>query len=189
MLKNWFRQSTSDPLSVSMAGVKLANRVLIVGCSDPLLIAALAVKAGLTGRACAVDEAAVRANEAERIALKEGALVETFTAPYHALPFEPGSFDVVVVRDVLTTGEGGAQAMLSEVQRVLRSGGRCLIVATSRAGRGISAVFGTRKTTEASAEAEALTAALKSVGLVAVRTLAERDALIFVEGANRTAST
>jgi ubiquinone/menaquinone biosynthesis C-methylase UbiE len=187
MFTKWFRQSTLDPLTVSMAGVKLADRVLVVGCGDPRLIAALAAKAGLTGRACAVDESADRVEEAGRVALAEGSLIETFTAPFHALPFEPGSFDVVVVRDVITTHASGSQALLSEVQRVLRSGGRCLIVENTPAARGISAVFGARKTTEESAEAAALNAALKSVGFVAVRTLAERDGLIFVEGGNRTA--
>ena len=43
----WFKTSTLDPLSVSMAGAKLGDRVLVVGCSDPRLIAALAAKAGL----------------------------------------------------------------------------------------------------------------------------------------------
>ena len=33
----WFRTTALDPLSVSMAGVKLGDRVLIVGCSDPPL--------------------------------------------------------------------------------------------------------------------------------------------------------
>ena len=46
MFNKWFRPAALDPLSVSMAGVKLGDRVLVIGCSDPLLIAALAAKAG-----------------------------------------------------------------------------------------------------------------------------------------------
>ncbi len=97
----FLKRSTLDPLSVTMVGVKLADRVLVIGCRDPRLIAALAIKAGLTGRACAVDafEAVVR--EAERIALKEGALVEFSTACLATLPFDAGAFDVVVLRDVM----------------------------------------------------------------------------------------
>ena len=65
-----FKTST-DPLSVSMAGVKLGDRVLVVGCSDPRLIATLAVKTGLTGRACAVDESATWRPMRGRVALQK----------------------------------------------------------------------------------------------------------------------
>jgi ubiquinone/menaquinone biosynthesis C-methylase UbiE len=190
MFRNWFRESTLEPLSVSMAGVKLADRVLVVGCSDPRLIAALAAKSGLTGRACAIDEDARRVEDAGRIALKEGALVETFTAPLHTMPFEAGSFDVVVLRDVMHALEARAPAVLAEVLRLLRPGGRCMVIEGSqrRAAGGLSAVFGSREPSEESAESQALNATLKSVGFVAVRTLAEREGLLFVEGANRTAT-
>ena len=50
------RRSTEEMLAVSMAGIKLGDRLLVVGCADPILIARLAVKTGLTGRALAVDE-------------------------------------------------------------------------------------------------------------------------------------
>ena len=96
----WFRPTALDPLSVSMAGVKLGDRVLVVGCGDPRLIAALAAKAGLSGRTCAVDESPDLATEAGRVALKEGALIETSVATPHALGFDRESFDLVVLRDV-----------------------------------------------------------------------------------------
>jgi ubiquinone/menaquinone biosynthesis C-methylase UbiE len=194
MFGNWFRQSTIDPLSVSMAGVKLGDRLLVVGCSDPRLIAALAAKAGLTGRACALDEDSARAEKAEQVALQEGALIETFAAPYHSMPFDPASFDVVVLRDVVrgrATIPGPVPAagagLLSEVRRVLRAGGRCLVIETSqhRGPSGLAALFGSPAPSEASAESHALNAALTSAGFVAVRTLAEREGLLFVEGANR----
>jgi len=171
MFSNWFRQSTLDPLSVSMAGVKLADRVVIVGCGDPRLIATLAAKAGLTGRACAVDDDAGRVREAERVALKEGALIEAFTVPLHSMPFEAGSFDVAVLRDIMAAADTRAPSVLHEVLRVLRPGGRTLVVESRR-----------RKT---AIDGDTLVAALKSVGFGAVRTLAERDGLLFVEGANR----
>jgi ubiquinone/menaquinone biosynthesis C-methylase UbiE len=189
MFKNWFRPSTLDPLSVSMAGVKLADRVLIIGCSDPRLIAALGAKAGLTGRACALDDDSGRVDQAARVALKEGVLIETFTAPLDATPFDPGSFDLVVLRDVVHALETRAPAVLTHVLRVLRPGGRCLVIERSqRSSGGLSAVFGSREPTEESAESRAVNAALKSAGFVAVRTLAERDGLMFVEGANRAAT-
>ena len=39
----WFRKSQLDPLAVTMAGVKLGDRLLVIGGSDPGLTAALAV--------------------------------------------------------------------------------------------------------------------------------------------------
>jgi ubiquinone/menaquinone biosynthesis C-methylase UbiE len=189
MLKNWFRPSTLDPLSVSMAGAKLGNRLLVIGCRDPRLIAALAAKVGLTGRACAVDESHERAMEAGRVALRAGVLLETTSAPLHALPFEAESFDLVVLRDVVHADRGAA--VLQEAYRLIRSGGRCMVITTSASGRsrGLAALFGerARDPSEPSAEASAMVNAAKAAGFAAVRTLAERDGLIFVEGARRAA--
>ena len=35
MFSKWFRPAALDPLAVSMAGAKLGDRVLVVGCGDP----------------------------------------------------------------------------------------------------------------------------------------------------------
>jgi ubiquinone/menaquinone biosynthesis C-methylase UbiE len=188
----FLKPSTLDPLGVSMTSVKLGNRLLVVGCSDPNLIAPLAAKAGLTGRACAVDDSPERATEAGRVALREGVLLETTAAPLNALPFEPDSFDLVVIRDVFTGDrDERASAVLKEAQRVVRSGGRCMVIntGTTRPVRGLAGIFGGRgrDQSEESAEAAALASALKSAGFLAVRTLAERDGLIFVEGSKRNA--
>jgi ubiquinone/menaquinone biosynthesis C-methylase UbiE len=183
----WFRPSSLDPLSVSMVGAKLGDRLLVIGCGDPKLIAALALKAGLTGRACAVDASAARAEAAGTVTLNEGALVEVSQADLDALPFDAGAFDLVVLRDVLdASAEGQQLAVVQEVHRVLRSGGRCMVINTSGArSSGLSALFRARNTIQESADANALTELLKTRGFVAVRTLAERDGLVFIEGVNR----
>src|SRR5262245_46671985 len=97
----WLRKSTGESLSVSMAGVKLGDRLLVIGCSDPMLIAQLASKTGLTGRAAAVDARETAVAAAADVAAREGALLETFTAPWNALPLDGDTFDVVIIRDVL----------------------------------------------------------------------------------------
>jgi ubiquinone/menaquinone biosynthesis C-methylase UbiE len=183
----WFRPSSLDPLSVSMVGAKLGDRLLVVGCGDPKLIAALAVKAGLTGRACAVDESAERAEAAGRVTLSEGALVEVSQASFQALPFDAGAFDLVVLRDVLAPHAEGTQlTLVQETHRVVRSGGRCMVINTSgNRPSGLSAVFRARDTVQESADANALTELLKTRGFVAVRTLAEREGLVFIEGVNK----
>ena len=67
----WLKKHTSEPLTVAMSGIKLGDRVLIVGCSDAALIAALAIKAGLTGRACTVDSVASRVAETAQAVERE----------------------------------------------------------------------------------------------------------------------
>ena len=56
MLKRFFRKlGDKHDLAVSMVGIKLGNALLQLGCGDGGLLAALAAKVGLTGRAAAVD--------------------------------------------------------------------------------------------------------------------------------------
>jgi SAM-dependent methyltransferase len=182
----WFKPSTLDPLSVSMAGVKLGDRVLVIGCSDPKLIAALAAKSGLTGRMCAVDESVDRSREAERVALSDGALIEAATAPYDVLPYESEAFDLVVLRNVWQSRDApGRLGVLQQAQRVLRPGGRCMVIDRVGAG-GIAGILrGDHKS--GSAEAEEASAALKRQGFVAVRALAEREGTIFLEAIKKNA--
>ncbi len=146
MFNKWFRPPALDPLSISMTGVKLGDRVLVIGCSDPHLIAELAAKAGLSGRTCAVDESPDVATEAGRVALREGVLVETSSAAPSAQPFDRDSFDLVVLRNVLGAGESPSRAMAAqEAARVLRPGGRAWLIDTL-ARSGIAGLFGGQTT-------------------------------------------
>jgi ubiquinone/menaquinone biosynthesis C-methylase UbiE len=183
MFSKWFRPTALDPLAVSMAGAKLGDRVLVVGCGDPRLIAALAAKAGLSGRTCAVDESPDLANQAGRVALKEGALIETSAAAPHALPFEHESFDLVVLRDVGTHDRQSRAPAVQEAWRLLRAGGRCMVIDTLARG-GVSAILGRQSPVTAASATETIEV-LKGHGFVAVRTLAERDGLRFVEAIKR----
>ena len=103
-----------------MSGAKLGDRLLVVGCSDPALIAALAIKAGLTGRACAVDTDPARSRAPPRAVEREGALVETAATPLPTLPFDADAFDVVVLRDVL-----GGRPLDSRASLVRKRGVSC----------------------------------------------------------------
>jgi ubiquinone/menaquinone biosynthesis C-methylase UbiE len=182
----WFKTSSLEPLSVSMAGAKLGDRVLIVGCSDPSLIAALAGKAGLTGRTCAVDESADAANKAGAFALREGVLAETSGATLTALEFETGTFDLVVVRDVLGRGQQSPDAIVAEAARVLRPGGRCLVIDTI-ARSSLAGILGGQPAT--ADHAVDPVAVLTSQGFAAARVLAERDGLRFAEAVKKNAGT
>ena len=135
-------------------------------------------RTGLTGRTLAIDESRDRCTRADFVAQKEGTLIETQTTPLTAVGADPASFDLVIVRDVLReTDVNRMAAMLAEADRVLRPGGRCLVIeGTPR--RGLSALFGVGSKAPS---ADPITRALGAVGFAAVRTLAERDGQLFVE--------
>jgi ubiquinone/menaquinone biosynthesis C-methylase UbiE len=163
-----FRRSTSEPLGVTMTGVKLGDRFLSIGLRDPKLIAALAVKAGLTGRACATDADPARASGGAATLEAEGALVEVVHAPWDALPYDAASVDVALVRDVFSTLVPDQRVRCAtDALRVLRGGGRLIVVESTKRAR---------------IDPASLTSALTTAGFAAVRVLAEAEATIFVEG-------
>ena len=82
----WLRKPAGDPLAVTMSGIKLGDRLIAIGSSDTNLVAALAIKAGLTGRVCLVDEPEQDLARAAADIEREGALVESFSAPLTSLP-------------------------------------------------------------------------------------------------------
>jgi ubiquinone/menaquinone biosynthesis C-methylase UbiE len=163
-----FRKSAGEPLAVTMTGVKLGDRLLSIGVRDPKTIAALAARSGLTGRACAVDADEQQAAQGGAAIEREGALVEVSHAPGLTLPFDGGSFDVAVARDLLSTLRPDEQARVAaDALRVLRGGGRLVVIESTKRSR---------------IEPSAVTATLTAAGFAAVRVLAEADHTLFVEG-------
>ena len=148
-------------LIASMVGTRLGDRVVVVGGGDGRLLAAVGAGTGLTGRTCAVEPDADTAATVNTAATANGVLVEVEAAPLDRLPYEPGSFDVAIATGADT---GGVAASLEEILRVLRPGGRCVIVAQVQ-GR-------------ASQEPVEL---LKRAGFRAARLIAERSSLAFYE--------
>lgn len=172
-----------EPLVVAMTAVRMGDRLLVIGCGETKVIAQIAARPGLTGRACAVDRSADRTARAAMSAEREGALLETDTAPFTALPFDASAFDVVVINHLLPELTSDDRiASLREAARVLRGGGRCVIVQAGRRG-GLSGLL-TGSPPMSATDAEAL---MQAAGFVAVRTVAERDGLLFVEGGKRNA--
>jgi SAM-dependent methyltransferase len=177
----FFKRPGGEPLSLAMSGVKLGDRVLVLGEDAPLL-ASLAVKAGLTGRTCVVVEGEDRAKAAAEAAERDGALVEAFAAPITMLPLDGDAFDVVILRDVLPALSPERRvACLRETLRVLRPGGRCLVIDPAARG-GLGGLLSRRGQDQFYADRGGAPAALQAEGFRAVRTVAERDGLLFVEG-------
>ena len=177
----WLKKSESEPLAVSMSGVKLGDRLLMIGSSDPVLMAALASKAGLTGRACLVDAPVSKLEAAAAAVEQQGALIESFAAPLTALPFDPESFDVVVLRSALSAiAPAERAAAAGEAMRVVRPGGRCIAVEDTPRGGLWAAVTG--RGSGIAGAGQAAVDQLTAAGFRGVRLLAEREGIAFVEG-------
>jgi SAM-dependent methyltransferase len=179
----WLRKSSTEPLVVSMAGVKLGERALILGTTDPVLITGVGTRSGLTGRTCVFGEGDAAVRAAVGKAEAEGALVEGFSGPWSALPFEGASFDVVLVRDVLPAlSPDGRAGVLAEVMRVLRPAGRVVVIDTTGGGL-LGGLLGSEPGRRFYTEEGGAIRALEERGFKAVRPLAERESKVFTEGA------
>lgn len=181
-----FRRLDIDPLAVSMSGVKLGERLLQIGIDDAALAGQLAAKTGLSGTAAHVvsnDDEAVRVN---RSAKQAGVLVEVRVGLIDRLPFDDGAFDLVVVhsaRGQLAAWAGVRRAaVLSDAHRVLRLGGRLLVIEPGTA-TGLKSMLRAAPAAQAAYEGAGGTpAALGQAGFGAVRELGDREGLKFTEG-------
>jgi ubiquinone/menaquinone biosynthesis C-methylase UbiE len=175
-------------LPLAMSGVKAGERLLYLGSGTPGLFAALAYRAGLNGRACALVDGPNQADALRRAAAREGVLVEVAAGASGAFPHDDDSFDVAVIDS--TNGAFAALAAadrsrrLREVARVVRGGGRLVVV--ERTTGGLRALFaGAPAAADAAYRAQGgAKPALEEAGFRPVRILAERERYRFTEGIN-----
>jgi ubiquinone/menaquinone biosynthesis C-methylase UbiE len=177
----FLRKSTLERLPVVMSGVRMGERALQIGVDDSSLVGAIAAKVGLSGHAAVAVSDDGAATKARAAANSAGALADVHVAPFDSLPFSDNDFDVVIVHvggiHEGLTGTPGV-ALLREAFRVLRSGGRLVIIEGSG---GLMA----RIRTSGHAEPPAILSALDAAGFRATRLLAEREGYRFFEGLKR----
>ena len=117
-------------------GLRGDERILDLGCGRGAVLL-LAAQHLTTGRAVGIDlwrsadQSSNSAEATQRNAVAEGVAdrVELHTGDMTALPFEDGSFDVVVSSLAIHNikGRAGREKAVDEAVRVLRPGGRLLI--------------------------------------------------------------
>jgi ubiquinone/menaquinone biosynthesis C-methylase UbiE len=176
-----------DPhlLIVGMTGVKMGDKFVQVGCAHGGRLAAVAAKVGLSGRAAVVAPDQSSAVRAQKAAEDAGVLVEVEIGPPTQLPLPENEFDLAVVDDTAglfgTMRPEGRVAGIRELMRVLRAGGRVLVIGTVPRG-GLGAVLSRTQSGPAFVASGDALKALEADGFKSVRTLAEREGLVFVEG-------
>jgi ubiquinone/menaquinone biosynthesis C-methylase UbiE len=178
----FLRKSSLELLPVAMSGVRMGERALQVAIDDPALAGAIAAKVGLSGTAAIAVADEAGAAKAREGAAKAGALVDIHVAPLQTLPFADSAFDVVVVHTMggllASMDEARRVATLREASRVVRSGGRVVIIEAGARG-GLRGLIGSGAPP---GDAGTTVAALTTAGLRGARVLAEREGYRFLEG-------
>jgi ubiquinone/menaquinone biosynthesis C-methylase UbiE len=174
------RRDNPFMLVEGMVGVKMGERFAQIGCAHGGRLAAVAAKVGLSGRAVAIVPDEASAERARKGASNAGILIEIEVAPPTRLPMADAAFDVVVIDDtdglMATMRAEDRVHMVREVARILRPGGRVMVISRGPRG-GLGALFGSGGGPPFDSQPS-----LEADGFRAVRRLAEREGLVFVDG-------
>jgi SAM-dependent methyltransferase len=184
-LNPFVRRRDSHTLLLSMTGVKMGDRVAFVGCANGARLAAIAAKVGLSGRALVIAPDESAAARARKGAENAGVLVDVQVASPARTLLEDAAFDLAVVDDTgdlfgTMSSDERARAV-REMARVLRPGGRIVFVGAAPAG-GIARLLARQPSTPSLASSGEANRTIEANGFGIVRTLAERDGQVFIEG-------
>ena len=182
------RPEVKHSVAIAMTGVNLGDELLHVGCTDSTLLGAIAAKAGLSGRVCAIVSNEADAARARRAAEKTGFLLDLEIGELSRFPFDDATFNVIVIDNQ----EGVLSAMrpedrvrvFQETHRTLKPRGRVVVIERAQRG-GLGALFKPSASAPADPHYQAsggAVAALQAEGFRAARLLAERGGLSFFEG-------
>ena len=169
------KQAPQEPTILSMTGVRLGQRLLIVAERDASIPIHLGAKVGLTGRVLAFGADEAGAARLASTVQAQGVLIDA-AALALPLPAADASFDVAVLDERHERG-ANASALLVDVRRVLRPGGR-LVVLRRAGGRWTQGLFGRQPEMP---DVTPLIEALAAAGFHNPRPIGVRDGSAFVE--------
>jgi SAM-dependent methyltransferase len=182
-----FRASRFEPLPITMTGVRMGEHLLQIGIDDPVTVGTLAKKVGLSGANALAAPSDADAQRATSAANAAGVLIDVQVTRWRAFPFDAGSFDIVVVhgaRGLLASlPPEDRVACLQECRRMLRQGGRIVIIEAGARG-GLAGLLRGHRVNEHYAKAGGAEGALKAEGFRPVRVLGEVEGYKFTEGLN-----
>jgi D-arabinose 1-dehydrogenase-like Zn-dependent alcohol dehydrogenase len=158
-----------------MIGAKPGDRVIVFGANLPEMAADLALATGLNGRLVVRDGDPSAQARTEAAAARAGALVE-FDAAVEAVE---GEWDAAVVaRSMGSMSADERTTHVGEAMRILRDGGRVIVIDGTRAGRWPTSIFARREPQLAPAD---VLATLDGTGARASRLLADVGGVRFYE--------
>jgi ubiquinone/menaquinone biosynthesis C-methylase UbiE len=174
----WLRTAApARETGVAMVDPRAGNSLLVIGTAHPRLAAACAAVTGLNGRTVIVGRGAADQKLVEDAAAAAGALVEFVDAPAAMLPLDPDTFDVAVLAQRPDLAYAVDTQILAEAFRVAKPAGRVIIVTGERR----AGIFGALQSARPAPDPEAVIAALKAAGGVAVRRLAGVEGVGYFE--------
>jgi demethylmenaquinone methyltransferase / 2-methoxy-6-polyprenyl-1,4-benzoquinol methylase len=127
--------------AVAVAALREGNRVLDVAGGTGDLARAFARQVGPFGMVVHTDINAAMLSEGRDRLIDEGIVLPTSICDAEALPFRTGTFDVVSVAFGLRNMTHKERA-LGEMQRVLRPGGRLLVLEFSKVAPALEKAYG-----------------------------------------------
>jgi len=135
------RESRLRERTLDVAGITANQHVLDVGCGTGTLSLAAKKRVGPNGSVRGVDASPEMIGRASAKAVRRGLAVTFEVAAAQSLPFADGAFDLVLCSLAFHHLPREARAFaLAEMRRVLKPGGRALVVEFRRE-RGISAML------------------------------------------------
>jgi len=133
----WFTESKSLRVALELAAIRDGERVLEVAVGTGYVFREI-LRRNPSGRNVGVDMTESMLRRARTKADRSGISFELTIGDARALSFEDASFDVVVNNNMLgLLSESDIASSLHEMERVLRPGGRLVIVMMKRPARGI----------------------------------------------------
>jgi ubiquinone/menaquinone biosynthesis C-methylase UbiE len=125
------RRLTRDRSLLAMTHVREGDRALQIGIDDPRLAASIANRVGAGGHAAIAVADPDQADRAQAATARVESSVDVRLGALDALPFLPDSFDLVIVHAealAVDLDDLSGRAILRDVRRVLRTGGRVVIL-------------------------------------------------------------